>query len=79
MDAVRAFDRACRTIAAAHVADFFSQPSEIGERLMEVARKIVVCQKPQHVCDRHSFGTLPFALVAHAAVLRPDLLVHHIQ
>ena len=46
---------------------------------MIVAAEIVVRQISQHVRHRQAFRACAAALVTHAAVVGPDLLVHDIQ
>ena len=75
MNAVRALNGAFGTIAAAYAADFGRQISEVYNRLMEIACKIVICEKAQDIGNRHPFRAFPITAIAHTTIIRPDLLV----
>jgi hypothetical protein len=79
VDSIGASDGTGRTIAAAHIANFFREISEAHDSLVIVAAKIMIGQKTQYFRHGHALGTLPLAFVAHSAVVRPDPFIHYVQ
>jgi hypothetical protein len=76
---VGALNDARRAIAATHLTDFPRQFHETQARLIEAVTEVVVSQKTQLVCNRHTPRTLALALVTHAAVIEAVLFITHIQ
>ena len=73
---IRTLNGAGVAIDATHITNFSRKISEAYDRMMVVAVEIMIREKAQHVRHGHALRTHSFALVAHAAVIRPDLFVH---
>ena len=77
--AARTLDGASGTMVTTDIADLLRQIGKILACLIIVAGEIIVSQKTQGIGDRHAFGTLSLALIAHTAVMRPYLFVESVQ
>lgn len=75
LHSIRTLNGASVAIAATHITNFSRKIPEANDRTMVVAVKIVIGKETQHVGYGQALRTHAFALVAHAAVIGPDLLI----
>jgi hypothetical protein len=78
MYSIRTFDCALGAIAAIYALHFSRQVPEIQFSLMVIAAEVVIGQETHYIRNGHAFGALAAALIAHPAVVGPDLFIQHI-